>query len=73
LGLAAAFGGRRAQPGEAGRPDPTATIFTAMEEQLGLKLVPSHTSREFIVIDHVERPAAGQPAQAPARARGAGR
>jgi uncharacterized protein (TIGR03435 family) len=50
-----------------------ATIFTAMEEQLGLKLVPSHTPREFIVIDHVERPAPGQPAQTPARARGAGR
>jgi uncharacterized protein (TIGR03435 family) len=33
-------------------------IFTAIEEQLGLKLVPSRAPQEFILIDHVERPAA---------------
>jgi uncharacterized protein (TIGR03435 family) len=32
------------------------TIFTALEEQLGLKLEPAKAPREFIVIDHVERP-----------------
>jgi uncharacterized protein (TIGR03435 family) len=33
-----------------------ATIFTAIEEQLGLKLEPARVPREFIVIDHIERP-----------------
>jgi len=32
------------------------SIFTALEEQLGLKLVPVRGSREFLDIDHVERP-----------------
>jgi uncharacterized protein (TIGR03435 family) len=32
-----------------------ATIFRALEEQLGLKLEPAKAGREFIVIDHVER------------------
>ncbi len=30
-------------------------IFTALEEQLGLRLEPAKAPREFIVIDHVER------------------
>ena len=33
-----------------------ATIFTAIEEQLGLRLEPARAPREFIVIDRVERP-----------------
>lgn len=33
-----------------------ATIFSALEDQLGLKLEPAKAGREFIVIDHVERP-----------------
>ena len=33
-------------------------IFTALEEQLGLKLEPTRTPRQFIVIDRVERPSA---------------
>ena len=33
-------------------------IFTALEEQLGLKLEPTRAPRQFIVIDRVERPSA---------------
>jgi uncharacterized protein (TIGR03435 family) len=35
---------------------PAATIFSALEEQLGLRLESARAGREFIVIDHVERP-----------------
>jgi uncharacterized protein (TIGR03435 family) len=35
---------------------PAANIFTAMEQQLGLKLEPIKGPKEHIVIDHVERP-----------------
>jgi uncharacterized protein (TIGR03435 family) len=34
-----------------------ATMSTALEEQLGLRLEPVRAPREFIVIDHIERPA----------------
>ena len=42
-------------------PIPTAEfstpgIFTAIQEQLGLKLVPEEAPREFLVIDSVEKP-----------------
>ena len=33
-----------------------ANVFNAIEEQLGLRLVPSKASRPFVVVDHVERP-----------------
>jgi uncharacterized protein (TIGR03435 family) len=39
-------------------PDPDApSIFTAVEEQLGLKLVSDHAAVDVLVIDRVERPA----------------
>lgn len=38
-------------PGDA-RP----SVFTALQEQLGLKLEPTSTATEFLVIEHIERP-----------------
>jgi uncharacterized protein (TIGR03435 family) len=32
------------------------TIFTAIQEQLGLTLERAQVGREFVVVDHVERP-----------------
>jgi uncharacterized protein (TIGR03435 family) len=39
-------------------PDPTAgpSIFTAVQEQLGLKLVPAKETVAVLVIDHIEQP-----------------
>jgi uncharacterized protein (TIGR03435 family) len=34
------------------------TLFTALEEQLGLKLVSAKGPEEVIVIDHIEQPSA---------------
>jgi uncharacterized protein (TIGR03435 family) len=39
-----------------GTPDAGPTLFTALEEQLGLKLVPAKGSVDTFVVDHVERP-----------------
>jgi uncharacterized protein (TIGR03435 family) len=41
-----------------GPPDtqPGATLFTAIEQQLGLKLTAVKGTREIIVIDHIEKP-----------------
>ncbi len=53
---------------------PTApSVFTALEQQLGLKLVPIKGPRGYLVIDHIERPAPDAPAEPPARAKGPGR
>ena len=41
----------------AGVPDDRPNIFTAFQEQLGLKLEPSTAPVEIVVIDHIERPA----------------
>ncbi|HEY4358580.1 MAG TPA: TIGR03435 family protein [Acidobacteriaceae bacterium] len=34
----------------------TVSLFTAIEDQLGLKLVPARTQGQVLVIDHIERP-----------------
>jgi uncharacterized protein (TIGR03435 family) len=36
--------------------DPGPSIFTVVQEQLGLKLEPAKDEVETLVIDHVERP-----------------
>jgi uncharacterized protein (TIGR03435 family) len=51
---------RRPQPvvadaGQAGAADQP-PLFTAIQEQLGLKLVPTKGQVEVIVVDHIERP-----------------
>ena len=58
---AGVFGGRPSAEYLAANPLPPgiekgASIFTALEEQLGLKLEKSKGPREFIVIDSVEKP-----------------
>jgi uncharacterized protein (TIGR03435 family) len=39
-----------------GTPDAGPTLFTALDEQLGLKLVPEKGPVDTFVVDHVERP-----------------
>jgi uncharacterized protein (TIGR03435 family) len=48
----------RARGADASDVPPASTIFTALEEQLGLKLESTRAPREFILIDRVERPSA---------------
>ena len=43
-------------PDIAPSPGSPTTVFTALPEQLGLKLVPSKAEREVLVIDRIERP-----------------
>jgi uncharacterized protein (TIGR03435 family) len=48
------------EPNETQNSDPNAPpgLFTAIEEQLGLKLEATKAPVDVIVIDHVERPSA---------------
>jgi uncharacterized protein (TIGR03435 family) len=55
------FRGGRGGAGDAGNPAPVAeiagaSIFDALQEQLGLKLLPDKGPVESLVIDHVEKP-----------------
>jgi uncharacterized protein (TIGR03435 family) len=44
-------------PGSAPKPDsPGPSVFTAIQEQLGLKLESQKAPVEILVIDHVEKP-----------------
>jgi uncharacterized protein (TIGR03435 family) len=51
---------RNGQAGADAPSDPSGlpSFFTALQEQLGLKLEPARGPGEFLVIDHVERPSA---------------
>ena len=59
VGMAKLMGSRPAadntQPSDSSRP----SLFTAIQEQLGLKLEPQTAPMETLIIDHVERPEAG--------------
>ena len=45
-------------PDGADASDPRPSIFTALEEQLGLKLVPTKGPVDVIIVDHIEHPSA---------------
>jgi Protein of unknown function (DUF3738) len=45
-----------AQPGDPAPVDDAPEFFTALQEQLGLKLVPERAILPVFVVDHIERP-----------------
>ena len=56
LQSASTASGLGAPPGSAATTNELPSIFTAVQEQLGLKLVSSRAPVEVLVIDHIERP-----------------
>jgi uncharacterized protein (TIGR03435 family) len=46
----------RPQDGAATAPDSRPSIFTAVQEQLGLKLESTKAPVDVVVIDHIEKP-----------------
>jgi uncharacterized protein (TIGR03435 family) len=48
--------GARRPPSVDPSPDAGLSVFTAVQEQLGLKLEPSKAQRDALVIDRLERP-----------------
>jgi uncharacterized protein (TIGR03435 family) len=52
------FGGRFPVPAATDDPNAPPTLYTALQEQLGLKLEPTKAAADAIVIDHVEKPSA---------------
>jgi uncharacterized protein (TIGR03435 family) len=52
------FGGRFPVPPATDDPNAPPSLYTALQEQLGLKLEPTKAAADVIVIDHVEKPSA---------------
>jgi uncharacterized protein (TIGR03435 family) len=56
-GQMAGFGGPR-PPAAVDDPDAAPDLFTAMQQQLGLKLSSTKAPADVLVIDHVDKPSA---------------
>jgi uncharacterized protein (TIGR03435 family) len=54
--LTLTFQHRGPHPGELADANDPPSVFTAIQEQLGLKLVPATVATRVLVIDHIERP-----------------
>jgi uncharacterized protein (TIGR03435 family) len=51
-------GAQVGSPGSEGATDPGPSLFTALQEQLGLRLDPQKGPVDVVVIDHIEQPSA---------------